>query len=375
MLNSIGFIFFIAAAGADAFVLKEPVPPPAAAPSRSTIVAATTTSAAVSCNFKDMFSFVHHSSPLLQAFRERCGQELGELRRKQEELVEAAIRENMESEMRVLMKNEERVEGVRRENQEREEKAEKEGREAEEKQRKENQEREEKAERESREAEEKVRKENKAREEKVKQENEEALAALTNQKKEKAEQVRREKEEGDQQVRRENKELEEEQKRRNEESLALLLSENEVQMARMMAKQDEEERVSRKRKATDQLETNKYPAAPACPVCAWTSILVSSKILFIKFIVGHRCALSRCCPPPRSSSAGTGVTSSARLASELVTHRNFITTVSLASFSGRVSSPHFARFADRVSQEEQLEWRTSSRYHKWLLSTDPGTKF
>ena len=39
-------------------------------------------------------------------------QELEELRRKQVELVEAAIRENEESEMRVLRKNEERLEGA-----------------------------------------------------------------------------------------------------------------------------------------------------------------------------------------------------------------------------------------------------------------------
>ena len=125
--------------------------------------------------------------------------------------------------MRVLRKNEERVEGLRRENQEREEKTEREGREAEEK----------------------LRKENKAREERVKQANEEALAVLTNQ----------------------NKQLEEEHRRKNKESLALLLRENEAQMARMLVKQDEEKRAARKRKARDQLEPNKHPAAPECPVC------------------------------------------------------------------------------------------------------------
>ena len=71
---------------------------------------------------------------------------------------------------------------------------------------------------------------------------------------------------------RENKQLEEEQRRKNEESLAFLLLENEAQLANLVAQQEEEEEkkegesVSRKRKV-EELETNKQPAAPECPVC------------------------------------------------------------------------------------------------------------
>ena len=71
---------------------------------------------------------------------------------------------------------------------------------------------------------------------------------------------------------RENKQLEEEQRRKNEERLAFLLLENEAQLANLVAKHEEEEEkkkgesVSRKRKV-EELETNKQPAAPECPVC------------------------------------------------------------------------------------------------------------
>ena len=47
---------------------------------------------------------------LLQVKRKGCMQEVEELMRKQERLVQAAIKENEESESRVLKKNEERVE-------------------------------------------------------------------------------------------------------------------------------------------------------------------------------------------------------------------------------------------------------------------------
>ena len=57
----------------------------------------------------------------LQVFRERCRQEVEELRRRQEEVVQVAIRENEESMMRVLRRSKEREEQLRRENKQLEE--------------------------------------------------------------------------------------------------------------------------------------------------------------------------------------------------------------------------------------------------------------
>ena len=221
----------------------------------------------------------------LQVFKERCSQEVEELRRLQEGLMEAAVKENEEKEARVLRKNEERVEGLRRENLERKEKIGKE----------------------CKEAEEKLRREYKEREERLQKEKEEALASLTTRNKEKEEQVKRENSEMDAQLRRENKQLEEEQKRKNEESLALLIKENKVQMAKMMAKmmakQEQKERAARKRKA-DQIETNKQPAAPECPVCLRKKLLLKNYLFF------HCCrfVLMRWRLPPRSSTVSTATT-------------------------------------------------------------------
>ena len=161
-------------------------------------------------------------------------QEVDELMRKQEKLVQAAIRENEESELRVLRKNEERVEGLKRENKEREEK---------------------------------LKTEMKEREVKLKEEYETALAQLGILKRERGEDLRKELALADEQLRRENVELEEKQRRKNEESLALLLTENEAQITNTIARQEEEERVGREKKV-DQLETTamKQPAAPECPV-------------------------------------------------------------------------------------------------------------
>ena len=104
-------------------------------------------------------------------------------------------------------------------------------------------------------------------------ENEEKEVRVLRKNKEREEQLRREYQNQVEQLRRENKQLEEEQRRKNEERLAFLLLENETQLANLVAKQEEEEEekkkeegVSRKRKV-EELETNKQPAAPECPVC------------------------------------------------------------------------------------------------------------
>ena len=55
---------------------------------------------------------------LLQVNREVCRQEVEELRRKQEELVKAAIKENEERELDVLRKNEERLNRLKKEEEE-----------------------------------------------------------------------------------------------------------------------------------------------------------------------------------------------------------------------------------------------------------------
>ena len=189
----------------------------------------------------------------------RCSKEVEELRKRQEELMEAAIKENEEKEARVLRKNEERVEGLRRENLERKEKIGKE----------------------CKEAEKKLRREYKEKEERLQKEKEEALAALTTRNKEKEEQVKRENSEMDAQLRRENKQLVEEQKRKDEESFALLQKEAKDRMTkiivRMTVNQEQNEKAARKRKA-DQIETNKQPAAPECPVC-----LLKNKLLLTNF--------------------------------------------------------------------------------------------
>ena len=156
------------------------------------------------------------------------------MRRRQEEQVEAAIRENEENDLRVLRKNEERMEGLRMEYQEKEDKLEKEVEE---------------------------------KEEKLKQEYEAALAELGNMKRERKKNLMREFSEVEEQLTSENMAIEKKQKRKNEESLALLLDQNEVELAKLVAKQNEGERVGKKRKA-DQFETatmNK-PIAPECPV-------------------------------------------------------------------------------------------------------------
>ena len=103
-------------------------------------------------------------------------------------------------------------------------------------------------------------------------ENEEKEVRVLRKNKEREEQLRREYQNKVEQLRRENKQLEEEQRRENEEILAFLLLENEVRLANLVAQQEEEEEkkegesVSRKRKV-EELETNKQPAAPECPVC------------------------------------------------------------------------------------------------------------
>ena len=51
----------------------------------------------------------------MQVNREVCRQELEELKRKQEELVKAAIKENEEREVEVLRKNEERLKRFKKE--------------------------------------------------------------------------------------------------------------------------------------------------------------------------------------------------------------------------------------------------------------------
>ena len=90
----------------------------------------------------------------------------------------------------------------------------------------------------------------------------------------KEEQLRKEYQEREEQLRRENKQLEEEQRRKNEECLAVLIEENEAQLANLVARQGEKkERVSRKRKA-DELERNKKPSAPECPVCLFVCLFV-----------------------------------------------------------------------------------------------------
>ena len=103
-------------------------------------------------------------------------------------------------------------------------------------------------------------------------ENEEKELRVLRKNEEREEQLKREHQNQVEQLRRENKQLEEEQRRKNEESLAFLLLENEAQLANLVAQQEEEEEkkegesVSRKRKV-EELETNKQPAAPECPVC------------------------------------------------------------------------------------------------------------
>ena len=103
-------------------------------------------------------------------------------------------------------------------------------------------------------------------------ENEEKELRVLRKNEEREEQLKREHQNQVEQLRRENKQLEEEQRRKNEERLAFLLLENETQLANLVAKQEEEEEkkkeegVSRKRKV-EELETNKQPAAPECPVC------------------------------------------------------------------------------------------------------------
>ena len=65
---------------------------------------------------------IHMKNKHVENYERDCLQGVGELSRRQEELVEATIMENNEKEVRVARKNEERVEGLRRECQEREEK-------------------------------------------------------------------------------------------------------------------------------------------------------------------------------------------------------------------------------------------------------------
>ena len=81
------------------FVAQNPAPAPSSTPAATP--AAT-------------FATVPTATPTM-----RCSQEVEELRRRQEELMEAAIKEK---EARVLSKNKERVGGLGRENQERKEK-------------------------------------------------------------------------------------------------------------------------------------------------------------------------------------------------------------------------------------------------------------
>ena len=137
------------------------------------------------------------------------------MRRKQEEQVQAAIKENEESELKVLRKNEERVERLRREYQEKEEK---------------------------------LIKEVEAKETKLKQHYEQASFQLGLLKRERSKDLKREFKVADEQLGKENVEIEKRQKKKNEESLALLLDQNEVELVKMMTKQEEKRRVVRRRK-------------------------------------------------------------------------------------------------------------------------------
>ena len=140
--------------------------------------------------------------------------------------------------------------------------------------------------------------------ERLQQKNKEALAILTIRNKERAEQMKRENSERDEHLRRENKQLEKEQRRRNKEKLALLLSENEAEMATMMAKQEQKKGVTMKRKA-DQLDTNRQPAAPECPVCAWKLTFCESKSEQSNYTLVQVC-FEKMVPPTKIFQCGNG---------------------------------------------------------------------
>ena len=65
-----------------------------------------------------------------------------------------------------------------------------------------------------------------------------------------------------------------------EESLAELLDENEAQMILLMEEEEEEEEELAKKRKIEQLETNRQPAAPECPVCSFSKTLTFLCLIF-----------------------------------------------------------------------------------------------
>ena len=106
---------------------------------------------------------------------------------------------------------------------------------------------------------------NRKRLKKLKGDYQEKVEQLKQDYKEKEELLKRNYQEEEEKIKRENRQLEEEERKVREENLAKLLDENEAEMALLV---EEEEGLAKRRKI-DQLETNRQPTAPECPVCSF----------------------------------------------------------------------------------------------------------
>ena len=187
---------------------------------------------AVSCGLNHSClgcDIVSRASHVFQVFKERCRKEVEELRRRQEELVKAAIRENEKIELSVLRKNEERLEELRREHQE---------------------------------SEKRMMRENEEHVEKLRKSNEESLALMLTENETRLTKVTARHEEEERKL------------------MAKLKEEKE-----MMAKQKEEEKEGLARKRSESLgaAAKSPPRAPECPVCV-KKLSLRWKIIHFHFL-------------------------------------------------------------------------------------------
>ena len=110
---------------------------------------------------------------------------------------------------------------------------------------------------------------NRKRLKKLKSDYKEKVEQLKQDYKEKEELLKRNYQEEEEKIMTGNRQFEEEERKVREENLAKLLDENEAQMALLVEEEEkEEEEGLAKRRKIDQLETNRQPTAPECPVCS-----------------------------------------------------------------------------------------------------------